>query len=121
MPGGFRLEQERFNDGWMRAGDISTAGLDWALRGAGWRLLWIEKASRGLGFGRSEFAALSHATARALNRIGDRFNAAEVDSVRMSGFPWFRIVRVTAHPRQILEQASPGATGPVTIRQIFGR
>ena len=105
----------------MRAGDISTAGLDWALRSAGWHFLWIEQASGGFGFGRSEFAALSQATARALDRIGDLFNAAEVDSVRMSGFSGFRIARVTAHARQILEQVSPSATDPVTIRQIFGR
>lgn len=119
LPDGFRLAQERFNDGWMWAGDISTAGLNVALRGAGWHFLWIEKASTRFGYGRTEGAALSQATTRALDRLGDRFNAAEVDSVKMSAFPGFRIARVTAHARQILEQASPNAIDPVTIRQIF--
>jgi hypothetical protein len=119
LPDGFRLALERFNDGWMLAGDISTPGLDVALRNAGWHFLWIAKASTRFGYGRTELAALSQATTRALDRIGDRFNVAEVDSVRMSGFPGFRIARVTAHARQILEQASPSATDPVTIRQIF--
>lgn len=119
LPAGFGLRQERFNDGWMSAGDISSPGLDMALRGLGWRFLWIEKASTRFGFGRTDVAALSHATTRALERIGDRFNAAEVDSVRMSAFPGFRTARVTAHARQIQKQTSPGAVDPVTIRQIF--
>ncbi|HTW49712.1 MAG TPA: hypothetical protein VMD92_17275 [Acidobacteriaceae bacterium] len=90
-----------------------------ALRGVGWHFLWVEKASTRFGYGRTESAALSHATTRALHRIGDRFNVAEVDSVRISGFPGFRIARVTAHARQIQQQAAPTAIDPVSIRQIF--
>lgn len=119
LPSGFRLRQQRFNEGWMSAGDISSPGLDMALRGVGWNFVWIEKAATRFGFGRTDGAALSHATTRALNQIGNRFNAAEVDSVRMSAFPGFRIARVTAHARQIQAQSAPSAIDPVTIRQIF--
>jgi hypothetical protein len=119
LPDGFRVAQERFNNGWMLAGDLSTAGLDWALRRAGWNFVWVGKASTRFGYGRTDSAALARATNRALDQIGPRFNAAEVDSVKMSGYPGFRIARVTAHARHILEQNSPRAVDPASIRQIF--
>ena len=116
LPEGFRLKQQRFNDGWMSAGDISSAGLDVALRGAGWHFMWIEKACSRFGYGRTESSALTQATTRALDRISDQFNAAEVDSVRMSAYPGFRVARVNAHPRQIQRQASLSAMDNATIR-----
>jgi hypothetical protein len=109
LPEGFMLKQQRFNDGWMSAGDISSAGLDVALRGACWHFMWIEKACSRFGYGRTESSALTQATTRALDRISGQFNAAEVDSVRMSAYPGFRVARVTAHARQIQRQASLNA------------
>lgn len=111
LPEGFRLGQQRFNEGWLSAGDISAPGLDMALRGVGWHFVWIRKASTRFGYGRTESAALARATSRALDHIGERFNAAEVDSVRMSSYPGFWIARVTAHARQIQEQSSLSAIG----------
>jgi hypothetical protein len=101
LPGGFRLRQERFNTGWMEAGDISAEGLDATLRRSGWQFSWILNGCSRLGLGRTEAAAVSHATARALREIGEPYNAAEVDLNRVSIYPGFRIARVTAHARQI--------------------
>jgi hypothetical protein len=101
LPGGFRLKQERFNKGWMSAGDISAPGLDATLRRSGWHFRWILGGCSGLGWGRTEASAVSHATTRALHRIGAGFNAAEVDLERVSIYPGFRVARVTAHARVI--------------------
>jgi hypothetical protein len=106
LPGGFRLKQERFNKSWMSAGDISSTGLDATLRRSGWQFRWILSGCSRIGCGRTEASAVSHATTRALSRIGDGFNAAEVDLVRVSIYPGFRIARVTAHARQISEIAA---------------
>jgi len=101
LPGGFRLKQERFNHGWMLAGEISTSGLDATLRRSGWHFRsFIFSCSR-FGCGKTEASAISHATTRALHRIADKFNVAEVDRVRVSNYPGFRIARVTAHACQI--------------------
>ncbi len=101
LPAGFRLRQERFNLGWMLAGDISAVGLDATLRRSGWHFRWSPISCSRLGCGRSEASAISHATARALRRIGNKFNVAEVDKVRVSNYGGLRIARVTAHAREI--------------------
>ena len=119
LPDGMRMKQERFNKDWMSAGDISSTGLDVALRGAGWHFMWVQKASSRFGCGRTEASAIS--TTRALDRIGDRFNAAEVDSVKISTYPGFRIARVTAHARQIQEQDSLSANNETPIRELQRR
>jgi hypothetical protein len=118
LPEGFRLKQERFNKGWMSAGDISSTGLDVTLRSAGWHFMWVQKACSRFGCGRTEAAAVSQATTRALDRISERFNAAEVDSVKVSNYPGFRIARVTAHARQIQEQDALSAIDATPIRQF---
>ena len=101
LPGGFRLKQERFNKGWMLAGDISIAGLDATLRRSGWHFRSFHFHCSRLGCGRTEESAVSHATTRALSHIADQFNVAEVDRVQISGYPGFRIARVTARACQI--------------------
>ena len=101
LPGGFRLKQERFNKGWMLAGDISAAGLDATLRRSGWHFRSFFFSCYRLGCGKTEISAISHATARALRLIADKFNVAEVDQVQVSNYPGFRIARVTAHACEI--------------------
>lgn len=105
LPGGFRLRQERFNKGWMLAGDISAVGLDATLRRSGWHFRWSLTQCSRLGCGRSNAAAVSHATTRALRHIGAGFNVAEVDQVRISNYAGVRIARVTAHAREITKLA----------------
>jgi hypothetical protein len=118
LPFGFRLRQERFSSGWMSAGDISSVGLDVTLRRAGWHFMWVKNASSCYGWGRTAASAISQATARALDRISDRFNAAEVDSVRVSTYPGFWIARVTAHARQIQEQDSLSADNKKRVQGL---
>lgn len=101
LPGGFRLKQERFNRGWMLASEISAAGLEAMLRQSGWHPRSFLFSCSRLGCGKTEASAVSHATTRALGRIADKFNVAEVDQVRVSSFPGFWIVRVRAHAHQI--------------------
>lgn len=101
LPGGFRLKQEQFNRGWMLAGDISVAGLDATLRRSGWHFRSFHFHCSRFGCGRTERSAVSHATTRALSRIADKFNVAEVDGVQVSNYPGFRIARVTARACQI--------------------
>lgn len=87
----------------MVAGDISTAGLDATLRRSGWHFRsFLDNCSR-LGWGRTDAAAVEHATTRALRQMAVEFNVAEVDHVRVSNYGGLRIARVTAHARQIVK------------------
>ncbi|MGB9031275.1 MAG: hypothetical protein WCC27_14235 [Acidobacteriaceae bacterium] len=118
LPEGFRLKQERFNQGWMLAGDISATGLDLILRRSGWHFMWMLNACSRTGCGKTEASAVSRATTRALRQINGRFNAAEVDSVRVTTWPGFRTARVTAHARQIQQQSSLDAIHEQPVPQL---
>jgi len=58
------------------------------------------------GLGASPEAAANRALARALGSVPRQFNAAELDSVRVTKYPGFCIANVTLQSRQIQEHTS---------------
>lgn len=121
LPDGLTLEQRQFNAAWMSAEDLSAAGLDAAVRHAGWHFMWIEDACSRLGCGRTEESAADRAVTRALRQVSAEFNVAEADSVKFAKFPGFRIAKATVHPRQIQQDYTLGAIDQVTIQQLSVR
>lgn len=118
LPDGLGLKRAPFNHAWTSAGDISSAGLDVAVRSMGWHFMWIEDACSRFGCGRTEESASNQAITRALRHVGGRFNAAEVDSARFSTFPGFRIAKVTVHTRQIQQDCTLGSIDLAPLRQL---
>jgi len=99
---------------------MSTA-LDEKVRNAGWHFMWLEDAHSSHSVGATETSAVTKAIARALNRIKDRFNAAELESIKISKYPGFRIAKITLHTRHIQQHASLGLVDEMTIRQLAAR
>jgi hypothetical protein len=89
----------------MSVKDTMAAALDLKVRNAGWHFMWLEDAYVRFGVGRSATSAIDRATIRALDRIKDRFNAAELDSIKVSKYPGFQVATITLHARQIQQQA----------------
>jgi hypothetical protein len=79
---------------------------DTMVRQAGWHFMWLQGASSRRGFGATQDAAMGRALVRALGGISRRFNAAELDSVRVKKYLGFYIANVTVQPRHIQENAS---------------
>jgi len=118
LPDGLDLIQEQFCRTWMSVKDTMAAALDLKVRNAGWHFMWLEDAYARFGVGRTATAAIDQAIARALDRIKDRFNAAELDSVSVSNYLGFRVAKITLYARQIQLQTSLSLVDEMTIRQL---
>jgi hypothetical protein len=118
LPDGLDLIQEQFCGTWMSVKDTVAAALDLKVRNAGWHFMWLEDAYARFGVGRTATAAIDQAIARALDRIKERFNAAELDSVSVSKYLGFRVAKITLYARQIQLQTSLSLVDEMTIRQF---
>jgi len=98
--------REPIGDGWMRVEEIPASVFDTMIRQAGWHFMWILRPSARRGFGITQDAATHRALIRALRGVASRFNAAELDSVRVAKYPGFYIANVTLQSRQIQEHTS---------------
>ena len=118
LPDGLDLIQEQFYGTWMSVKGTMAAALDLKVRNAGWHFMWLDDAYARFGVGRTSTAAIDQAIARALDRIKDRFNAAELDSVSVSKYLGFRVAKIKLYARQIQLQTSLGLVDEMTIRQL---
>jgi hypothetical protein len=121
LPDELDLTQEQFCGTWMSVKDTMAAALDLKVRNAGWHFIWLEDAYARFGVGRTATAAIDQAIARALDRIKDRFNAAELDSVSVSKYLGFCVAKITLYARQIQLQTSLSLVDEMTIRQLATR
>jgi hypothetical protein len=117
LPDGLDLIQEQFCGIWMSVKDTMAAALDIKVN-AGWHFMWLEDAYARFGVGRTAASAIDKAIARALDRIKDRFNAAELKSVSVSKYVGFRVAKIMLCARQIQQQASLSLVDEMTIRQL---
>lgn len=98
--------REPIGDGWTRVEEISAPVFDTMIRQAGWHYMWVPPNCVRRSFGANTEVAIVRALTRALGSIPRRFNAAELDSVRVTKWPGFYIATVTLQSRQIQEHTS---------------
>jgi hypothetical protein len=106
LPGQFDLQQEPFSKGWAEASGTVAIELDTKIRSVGWHFMWLTDSYSSRAFGRTAETAVHRALARALPAVRGRFNAAELDSVRVTSLAGLHLARVTVSARQIQRQAS---------------
>jgi len=76
------------------------------VRQAGWHYIWVPPNCARRGFGANTETAINRALTRGLKSIPRRFNAAELDFVRVTKYPGFYIAKVALQSRQIQEHTS---------------
>jgi len=118
LPHGLDLVQEQFCETWMSIEDTTSSVLDERVRNTGWHFMSLVGVCSGSGVGRTATSAIEKAIAGALKRIQGRFNAAELDSIKVSKYPGFQVARITLHARHIQQHASLGLVDEMTIRQL---
>lgn len=121
LPDGITLRQEQFCGTWMSVTDMISPDLDLKVRNAGWHFMWLEDVYSHRAIGLTAGTAIHKAITRALNRVKGRFNAAELNSVKISKYPGFQIAKITLLSRHIQEQASLGLVDEMTIRRLAAR
>lgn len=121
IPDGMNLGQERFCEKWMSVEALMPIALEAQIRNRGWHFIWLEDAYSCRGTGLTEAAAVTKAVARALGQVKSGFNAAELESVKVSKYPGFWIAKITLCARQIQEPAYLSLIDKITIRQLAPR
>jgi hypothetical protein len=121
LPDGLNLAQEQFCKAWMSIEDTTSIVLDEKVRTAGWHFMWLADTCSYSGVSRMATSAVNKAIIGALKRIQGRFNAAELDSIKISKYPGFHVAKITLHTRHIQQQTSLSLIDEMTIRQLAAR
>jgi hypothetical protein len=106
LPAGLRLATEDFREGWgfLRSGGAEQ--LERRIRTKGWNLLRMGEGSLRSGVGESSQAAIASALKLALRQVNAHFNAAEVQQIDLTQYPWFFLARVRVLPYRIQQSAA---------------
>lgn len=121
LPGGMDLIQTRFAENWMSVENATAAILDVKIRNSEWHFMYLQTAHSGVGIGRTAEGATSKAMGLALKQTEGRFNAAEVDMVKVTRFLGFHVARATLHTHHIQQHASLGLVDEMVFRQVPAR
>lgn len=105
LPEDIQLRQEELSADWKAVIGTLVTDLDNRIRRAGWHFMWMLNSHSSRCFGGTEDAAIHRALVHALRKVQLRFNAAELDDVQVTKYPYFRMAKVTLHARQIQKKA----------------
>ena len=117
LPHRLALIQEPFCESWMSVEGTTASALDIKVRSAGWHFMWLTEAHSCLGIGRTAESACVKAITLALNKIQQRFNAAEVILLKITKHPGFQVARVVLQTRHIQQHASLGHVDGMVLRE----
>lgn len=115
LPERFDVRQETFCKDWKFVEDALAPALDAKIRDAGWYFMWVQGSNSRRGFGRTQEAAIHRALTHALNSVTGRFNAAELDSMKVAKYPGFYVAKATLQPRRIQRQTSLEIAGEILL------
>lgn len=101
LPDGLLLQQSNVDADWNSVMDISGLDLSTLVQQHGWHCIWLAGGFSRCSVGRTPEAASSKAIRTALEAISMRFNAAEIDSLRVASYRGFYLARVTMRTRHI--------------------
>ncbi|MGA3344607.1 MAG: hypothetical protein ABSC76_06980 [Terracidiphilus sp.] len=109
LPDGLKLATEEFCEDWsfVRSANALRIGKQIIMRG--WSFVCVADGSLRSGVGDTSQEAIGGALKLALRHIGPNSNAAEVEHIQLTPYPWFFLARVKILPYCI----QPGATLPV--------
>jgi len=89
LPVGLELATEEFREGWnfVRPGNARRLGKK--VKARGWNFIKIADGELRSGVGDTSQKAIASALKLALRRVSNHFNAAEVERIELTQYPWF--------------------------------
>jgi hypothetical protein len=105
LPAGLRLVTEEFREGWNFAGRIDARRLEKKIHASGWNFIRIGDGLLHSGVGDTSQEAIACALKLALRGMNGDFNAAEVEHIESTQYPWFFLARVRVFPYRIQQGA----------------
>jgi len=116
VPAGLKVMKKEFQGWTFVSGDASR--VEKKIRTGGWSFVKIADPSMRSGVGESSQEAIASALRLALRRIGEHFNAVEVEHIELKQYPWFFLARIRIYPCCIRQKAVlplPYEAAPVPI------
>jgi len=116
LPGGLKLATDEFCEGWEFVRTFDARRLEKQIVLRGWNFIRIAEDSLRSGVGETSQEAIASALKLALRRVSTHFNAAEVEHIELTQYPWFFLARVRVFPFRIQQ----GAVLPVSDKaEVF--
>jgi len=105
LPVGLRLATEEFREGWNFAWRIDARRLEKKIHASGWNFIRVGDGSLHSGVGDTSKEAIACALKLALRGIHVHFNAAEVEQIESTRYPWFYLARIRVLPYRIQQDS----------------
>jgi hypothetical protein len=106
LPRGLNLATEAFQEDWNFVRTVNAQRLEKKIHTRGWNFIRTADQSLRSGVGDTSREAIASALKLALRRIGAHFNAAEVEHIELTQYPWFFLARVRVYPFRIQQGAA---------------
>ncbi|MGA3010022.1 MAG: hypothetical protein ABSD72_07145 [Terracidiphilus sp.] len=98
LPEGIRLATEEFREDWSFVRSRNVLRLEKQLVLHGWSFVRIADGAMRSGVGDTSQEAIASGLKLALRHINTHFNAAEVEYIELTQYPWFALARVRVLP-----------------------
>jgi hypothetical protein len=118
LPTGLELKTEGFREGWSFARSVNARRLEKKIVTRGWNFIKTSGGPVRSGVGDTSQEAIASALGLALRRVTEQFNAAEVERIELTRYPWFVLATVRVYPYRI--QKSPVEYGPDELCALQG-
>jgi len=106
LPGGLKLATEEFREDWSFVQPASALRLGKQIMMRGWSFVRFTDGSLRSGVGDTSQEAIGNALKLALRRISLHHNAAELEHIELTQYPWFFLARVRVYPFRIQQGAA---------------
>ena len=107
LPDGLNLTTEEFREDWNFLRTVNAQRLEKKILTRGWSFIRIADESLRSGVGDTSQEAIASALKLALRRISTDSNAAQVEHIELTQYPWFFLARVRVYPFRIQQGAAP--------------
>jgi hypothetical protein len=106
LPADLKLATVEFREGWIfvRPGDARK--LEKKIHTRGWNFIKVGNGTLRSGVGDTSQEAIAGALKLALRHMNRHFNAAEVEHIELTKYPWFFLARVRINPYRIQPDAA---------------
>ena len=101
LPEGLSLSTQVFREGWNFARLVNARRLERKLHIRGWNFIGLSECKLRSGVGDTSQEAIASALRMALRHVGGVFNAAGIEHVELTQYPWFYLARVSVSPYRI--------------------
>jgi len=106
LPASLRIAKEDFQNGWKFALTANAQELETQVHASGWNLIKIADQLQASGVGETAQEAVASGLRLALLRMNVGNNAAAVESIELTKYPWFELARVKVRPICIQQSAT---------------